>query len=68
MTVDPPATLDDDRHRDMTEGAGMAKSAADLVAEATARIENLRAEAVESELTSGGAILVDIRESDEFET
>ncbi len=46
----------------------MAKSAADLVAEARARIENLRAEAVESELTSGGAILVDIRESDEFET
>jgi rhodanese-related sulfurtransferase len=46
----------------------MAKSAADLVAAARARVENLRPEAVESELTSCGAILVDIRESDEFET
>lgn len=43
----------------------MAKRAADLVAEAKAQIENLDADAVEAELASGEAILVDIREADE---
>lgn len=46
----------------------MRKSAADLVAEARARVENLRPDAVEAELASGGVFLVDIREADEFET
>ena len=44
----------------------MAKSAADLVAEAKARIENLDADAVEEELRSGQAVLVDVREAEEL--
>ena len=46
----------------------MKKHAADLVAEAKAGIENLDADAVEAELASGHAVLVDIREADELET
>lgn len=41
------------------------KSAADLVAEAKRRVENLSVEQVESELASGDALLVDIREAEE---
>lgn len=43
------------------------KTAADLVAEAKRRIENLSVEQVESELASGDALLVDIREAEERE-
>lgn len=46
----------------------MKKHAADLVAEARSRIENLDPDAVEAELASGDALLVDIREADELET
>jgi rhodanese-related sulfurtransferase len=45
----------------------MKKKAADLVAEAKARIENLDVEAVERELQSGDAVLVDIRDAPELE-
>ena len=45
----------------------MTKSVADLVAEAKARVENLDADAVEKEIASG-AVLVDLRESEELET
>lgn len=44
----------------------MAKSAADLVAAAKGRIENLDADAVERELAEGNATLVDIREAEEL--
>jgi rhodanese-related sulfurtransferase len=40
----------------------MEKSAGDLVAEAKARVENLDPDAVEAELSSGNAVLVDLRE------
>lgn len=43
----------------------MTKSAAELVAEAKAQVENLDADAVEKELASGEAVLVDLREPDE---
>lgn len=46
----------------------MTKSASDLVAAAKAEIENLGVDAVEHELDSGDAVLVDIREADELET
>lgn len=46
----------------------MKKSAADLVAEAKAQIENLDPDAVESELASGEVILVDIRDAPELDT
>lgn len=46
----------------------MKKHAADLVADAKAGIENLDPDAVEAELASGDAVLVDIREADELET
>lgn len=42
----------------------MPKSAADLVAEAKAQVENLTPDAVEAELASG-AVLVDLREPEE---
>lgn len=45
----------------------MKKKAADLVAEAKSRIENLDADAVQRELRSGDAILVDIRDAAERE-
>ena len=45
----------------------MKKSAADLVAEAKAQIENLDPDAVESELASGEVVLVDIRDAPELE-
>jgi hypothetical protein len=43
----------------------MAKTAADMVAEARARIENLSVEEAAKELESGEALFVDIREPDE---
>ena len=43
----------------------MTKRAADLVAEAKAQIENLDASAVDEEVRSGKAVLVDLRDSDE---
>lgn len=43
------------------------KKAADLVAEARSRVENLDVEAVERELQSGDAVLVDIRDAPEIE-
>lgn len=46
----------------------MKKHAADLVAEAKAGIENLDPDAVEAELASGDAVLVDIREAEELAT
>lgn len=45
----------------------MKKKAADLVAEAKSRIENLDPDAVENELQNGDAVLVDIRDSPELE-
>ncbi len=45
----------------------MKKSAADLVAEAKAQIENLGPDAVEAELASGEVILVDIRDAPELD-
>lgn len=44
----------------------MKKHAAELVAEAKAKIENLDADAVEAELASGDAVLVDLREAEEL--
>lgn len=44
----------------------MAKSASDLVAEAKTQIENLDVEAVETELNSGKAVLIDLREAEEL--
>ena len=44
----------------------MKKQASDLVGEAKSKIENLDADAVEAELASGDAVLVDIREADEL--
>jgi rhodanese-related sulfurtransferase len=44
----------------------MEKSAGDLVAEAKARVENLDPDAVEAELSSGNAVLVDLREAEEL--
>lgn len=46
----------------------MTKSAADLVADAKAQIENLDPEAVESELAGGDVVLVDIRDAHELES
>ena len=43
----------------------MAKTAADMVAEAKARIENLSVEQAAKELEGGEALIVDIREPDE---
>lgn len=45
----------------------MKKKAADLVAEAKSRVENLDPEAVERELQGGGAVLVDIRDAPELD-
>ena len=45
----------------------MKKKAADLVAEAKSRVENLDPDAVENELQSGDAVLVDIRDAPELE-
>jgi rhodanese-related sulfurtransferase len=44
----------------------MPKTAAELVAEAKSRIENLDADAVERELGGGDAVLVDLREAEEL--
>lgn len=45
----------------------MKLSAADLVAEARAQIENLDVATVESEIASGDVVLVDIRDAHELE-
>lgn len=45
----------------------MDKKAAELVAEAKGRIENLDVEAVERELVDGSAVLVDVREAEELD-
>jgi len=45
----------------------MKRKAADLVAEAKSRVENLGPDAVEQELRSGDAILVDIRDAPELD-
>lgn len=44
----------------------MGKSAAELVAEAKARVENLSVDQVAAELEGGNAIVVDIREAEEL--
>jgi len=44
----------------------MPKSASELVTEAKAQVENLDADAVERELSSGQAVLVDLREAEEL--
>jgi rhodanese-related sulfurtransferase len=45
----------------------MTKTAAELVAEAKGRIENLSVDDVAAELESGEAVLVDLREPEELE-
>lgn len=45
----------------------MKKKAADLVAEAKSRVENLDPDAVEREVQDGDAVLVDIRDAPELE-
>lgn len=45
----------------------MKKKAADLVAEAKSRIENLDADAVEREVQAGDAVLVDVRDTPELQ-
>ena len=45
----------------------MNQHASDLVAAAKQRIENLDPDAVEAELASGDAVLVDLREAEELE-
>ena len=45
----------------------MKQHASDLVAAARQRVENLDPDAVEAELASGDAILVDLREAEELE-
>lgn len=45
----------------------MKKKAADLVAEAKSRIENLDPDAVEKELQNGNTVLVDIRDAPELQ-
>lgn len=45
----------------------MKKAAADLVAEAKARIQNLDPDTVEREVNDGGAVLVDIRDAPELD-
>lgn len=45
----------------------MKKKAADLVTEAKSRVENLGPDAVEKELETGDAVLVDIRDAPELE-
>jgi rhodanese-related sulfurtransferase len=44
----------------------MAKTAAELVAEAKGQVENLDVEAVAAELEAGDAVLIDIREPEEL--
>jgi len=44
----------------------MTKSASELVADAKANVENLGVDAVEKELQSGDAVLVDLREPEEL--
>jgi len=46
----------------------MNPSAADLVAAAKSRIENLDPDALEQELSSGEAVLIDVREPEERES
>jgi rhodanese-related sulfurtransferase len=55
------------RHSDATDGGRSMSltTAAHLIAEAKARIENLTPEAVAAELTGGEVLLVDIREPEE---
>jgi rhodanese-related sulfurtransferase len=45
----------------------MAKTAAELVADAKGRIENLTVDQVAAELEAGDAVLVDLREAEELE-
>ena len=45
----------------------MPKTAAEMVADAKAQIENLGPDAVEAELGSGDAVLVDLREPEELQ-
>ncbi len=44
----------------------MTKSASELVSEAKSQVENLDADAVETEINSGQAVLVDVRDSEEL--
>lgn len=45
----------------------MKKAAADMVAEAKANVENVEPDAVEREVRSGDAVLVDLRDTPELE-
>ncbi len=45
--------------------SGTSKTAAQLVAEAKQRVENLTPDQVASEVTEGGAVLIDLREPEE---
>lgn len=51
----------------LDSGGDTMKKAADLVAEAKSRVENLDPDAVERELEGGDAVLVDIRDAPELE-
>jgi len=44
----------------------MTKQASEMVAAAKAQVENLGPDAVEAELASGDAVLVDVRDAEEF--
>ena len=44
----------------------MGKSASELVTEAKTKVENLDVDAVEAELKSGNAVVIDLRESEEL--
>jgi len=48
------------------EDDGMTKSASDLVTEAKTHVENLDADALETELNAGDAVLIDLREAEEL--
>ena len=50
------------------EGGTMGKSAAELVAEAKGRVENLSVDEVAAEMSTGDAVLVDLREPEELAT
>lgn len=55
----------DDTLSDVRQEHTMAKTAAQMVAEAKSRIENLSVEQVAAEREQGGALLVDIRDADQ---
>jgi len=63
--VSPPECI---MERTQEKEGPMKKSAAELVAEAKAQIENLDSDAVESEIAAGDVLLVDIRDAPELDS